>query len=73
MATMQDVVTALDGLKATAQAEREQVLAALGEMQTQITALLDQIAQGTEVTAADLDGFLTQIADVKTAIEGIQA
>lgn len=57
MATKQDVLDAIA-------AEKEQVIAAIELLDTQIQALKDQIAAGTAITPADLDDIASAVHDI---------
>lgn len=57
MATKEEVLAAI-------QAEKEQVLTAVSDLNTQIQALKNQIAQGSAVTPADLDGIIAAVNNI---------
>jgi len=74
MATLAEVQTELADLKATTDSEHQQaqvVLDKVTALEAQVADLQAQLAAGNVATAADLDGLLTQIRDIKTGVNNI--
>lgn len=71
MATLKDVQDALDQAAKDATAEKAEVATAIADLNTQIQALKDQIANGSAVTAADLDGLVTKIQGIDAQVKDI--
>lgn len=71
MATLEEVQAAIDTATADAAAEAAEVVAVIQSLSDQITSLQAQLANGTVVTAADLDGLLLRVAGLDSAIKGI--
>jgi len=71
MATLQDLKDKVALLTTTIADEKAEVTAKLAELSTQIQALKDQLAAGTLVTQADLDGLAAQVDALTIAAEDI--
>lgn len=71
MATLQQVTDRIAKIAADADAEKAEVAALLQGLKDQIKALQDQIAAGTGVTSADLDGILTALDSVDSKVADI--
>lgn len=71
MATLQEVKDAIAALQATTEEERLEVTAAMDALRAQVTALQEQVAAGTGVTAADLDGLILAVDAASAAVETI--
>ncbi len=71
MATLDDVKAALAQAATDATAEKAEVTAAISALNDTITALQAQIASGSVVTAADLDGLLASIQGIDAQVKDI--
>ncbi len=66
MATKQDVLDAIAAEKAAVTAKLDAQTAQITDLNTQIQALKDQIANGSPVTPADLDDIVSAVHDIFT-------
>lgn len=73
MASLQDIVDAVDQDKAAVEAAAARVTADLGSLSAQVQSLQDQINAGGAVTAADLDAVKSSIDAVTGEAGAIDA
>lgn len=71
MATLKEVQDELAVLKQHISDESSKVQAKVKDLGDQVQALKDQLAAGTAVTAADLDGVVASIKDLETGVDTI--
>lgn len=64
MATKADVLQAIADEKTAVNNKLDQQNAAINDLNAQVQALKDQIANGTAVTPADLDDIVTAVHDI---------
>lgn len=65
--TMATLSEAIDAVVATAETEKVEVQAALGVLKSEIEALREQIANGVQVTDAQLSTLLNSVNGIYTA------
>lgn len=71
MATLQDVQNEIQSLKEHVATETGQVAAKLKALEDEIVSLKDQVANGGNVSEADLDAIVAKVREVETNVDAI--